>query len=109
MNTNYGFEIMRLTDDDEEPELVVAYGLYRVAFGPERIRVSRAWQIRRLPSPSPGWYEFRLTRAGEILAFEQIYLGEKLCQGNNNNVHRAAKFLVDSPKQSRLTMGSSYM
>jgi hypothetical protein len=69
-------EVMRLLDDGEEPELVTAYGLYRVPFGPERIHLSRAWKLRSVSFPVPGWYEFRLTGADEILAAEQIYLGE---------------------------------
>jgi hypothetical protein len=69
-------EVIPVADDGQENELVAAYGPLLVRFGTERNTVSRAWCLRGVPFPTPGWYEIRLTYAGELLATEWIYLEE---------------------------------
>jgi hypothetical protein len=69
-------EVIPVADDGQENELVAAYGPLVVRFGTERNTVSRAWCLRGVPFPTPGWYEIRLTYAGELLATEWIYLEE---------------------------------
>ncbi len=61
-------------DEDSVDEPIATYGPFVVRFGSEIVSVSRAWHLRGVPFPSPGWYEFRLTCAGEVLAVEPIFL-----------------------------------
>jgi hypothetical protein len=63
--------------EDGEVELVAAYGPFRIPFGADLTAVSRAWKLLGVPFPAPGWYEFRLTQVGEVLATEFIYLLEE--------------------------------
>jgi len=74
--TEFWVEVVPVADHWLENELVAAYGPLVVQFGAERNTESRAWCLRGIPFPAPGWYEFRLTNAGELLATEWIYLEE---------------------------------
>ncbi|MCI0703297.1 MAG: hypothetical protein L0241_19640, partial [Planctomycetia bacterium] len=68
-------ELIRVLDDESEDELVTAYGPFLIRFGQDPRPLSRAWCLHGVPFPAPGWYEFRLTQAGELLATEPVYLG----------------------------------
>jgi hypothetical protein len=67
-------ELIRVAGDELDHELVTAYGPFIIRFGPDRVALSRAWCLRGVPFPASGWYEFRLTQAGELLAAESVYL-----------------------------------
>jgi hypothetical protein len=69
-------EVTPFTDDGQENELVATYGPLVVLFGTERNTLSRAWCLRGVPFPSPGWYQFRLSCTGELLTTEWVYLEE---------------------------------
>lgn len=69
-------EVVPVSDDGDEDELVAAYGPFIVSFGTEQNTVSRGWCLRGVPFPTSGWYQFRLTCAGELLATEWVYLEE---------------------------------
>jgi len=74
--TEFWVEVVPVADHGLENESVAAYGPLVVRFGAERNTVSRAWCLRGVPFPTPGWYELRLTYAGELLATEWICLEE---------------------------------
>lgn len=64
-------EVYRL--EDSEDELMAAYGPFVVPFG-SGSAVSRAWCLRGVPFPVPGWYEFRLSCGGHVVATEPVSL-----------------------------------
>jgi hypothetical protein len=74
--TEFWVEVVPAKDDWDVAELVAAYGPFVVPFGPDRNTMSRAWRLRGVPFSKPGWYEFRLTCAGELMATEWVYLEE---------------------------------
>src|SRR5205809_332702 len=57
-------EVIPVTDEGQEDVATATYGPFVVPFGAERNAVSRAWCVRGVPFPTPGWYEFRLTSVG---------------------------------------------
>ena len=67
-------EVYRL--GEAEGELLAAWGPYVVPFGPDVRHLSRAWRLRGVPFFTPGWYAFRLTAGGGLLATESVYLEE---------------------------------
>jgi hypothetical protein len=74
--TEFWVEVVQHMEDGREEELVAVYGPFLIPFGSERNSVSRAWCLRGVPFPEPGWYEFRLISAGELLATEWVHLEE---------------------------------
>ena len=70
----FWIEVIHSPDENTEDNLVAAYGPLGVHFGSEVIPVSRAWRLRGVPFPAPGWYEFRLTYGGDLQASEWVYL-----------------------------------
>ena len=69
----FWIEVFRQTEDDEdEDELLAAYGPYVVPFGDDRRTLSRAWHLLCVPLHLTGIYQFRFLHGGEMLAVETI-------------------------------------
>jgi len=71
---DFWVDVFRSADADDEAEALATYGPFTVPFGDDLTRIPRGWRLRGVPFPEPGWYEFRLSCAGETPAREFIYL-----------------------------------
>ncbi len=61
--------------EEREGDDLATYGPFLVTFeGSEATAIQRGWHLRCVPLPRSGWYEFRLSTQGEIIASESILM-----------------------------------